>query len=65
MKPLGVRFKKKNNMYPNFCILHYGEYANFIDCKSCQHARYKPNNSRGMTLVTYKKLRYFLITTRL
>jgi hypothetical protein len=60
MKLLDLRFKKIN-ICPNFCMMYYSEYVNFIEYKTYQHAQYKPNSSRGRTLVTYKKVRYFLI----
>jgi hypothetical protein len=38
------------------------ENINFIEYKTCQHARYKSNCGRAWTLIAYKKLRYFLMT---
>jgi len=64
MKPFGLGYQKIDT-YPNFCILYYGEYANFMKCKTCQHALYKLNIGKEMTLVGDKKLRYFSITLRL
>jgi len=59
MKPLGLGYQKIN-MYPNFWVLYHGEYATFIECKTCQHAQYKPNNGRGRTLIIYKKNKILL-----
>jgi hypothetical protein len=61
MKLLGLRFKKIN-VCPNFYMMYSSEYVNFIEYKTYQHAQYKPNSSRGRMLVTYNKVRYFLIT---
>jgi hypothetical protein len=55
MKPLGLGYQKID-MCPNFCM---------SECMTCGHSRYKPRTGRGKTLVAYKKLRYFLITSRL
>jgi hypothetical protein len=64
MKSFGLWYQKIN-MCLNFCMLYYDEDANLIDCKTCRHARYKPNIDRGMTFVAYKKLWYFQIILRL
>jgi hypothetical protein len=56
---------KKIDMCPNFYMLYYDEDVNLTECKTCRHAQYKPNIGRWMTLMVYKKLRYFPITTRL
>ena len=64
MKPLGLGYQKID-MCPNFCMLYYLENAKMTECMTCGHSRYKPRTGRGKTLVTYKKLRYFPITSRL
>jgi len=64
MKPLGLGYQKID-MCPNFCMLYYLEKAEMTKCMTCGHSRYKPKTGRRKTLVTYKKLRYFLITSRL
>jgi len=46
-------------------MLYNSEYVNFTKCNTYQHARYKPNNDKGRTYITYKKLRYFTIALRL
>jgi hypothetical protein len=56
MKPLGLGYQKID-MCPNFCMLYSLENAEIL--------RYKPRTGRGKTLVAYKKLRYFPITSRL
>lgn len=56
MKPLGLGYQKID-MCLNFCMIYYGEYANFTKCKTCQHSRYKPNRGRERAFFTYKKLR--------
>jgi hypothetical protein len=61
MKPLGLRYQKID-MCTNFYMLYYYEDANITESITYWHARYKLNTSRGKTLVTYKKLRCFLIT---
>ena len=45
MKPFGLEYQKID-MCLNFCMLYYGEDANLIECKTCRHARYKPNIDR-------------------
>jgi len=64
MKPLGLGYQKID-MCPNFCMLYYLENVEMTECLTCGHSRYKPRTGRGKTLVAYKKLRYFLITSRL
>ena len=64
MKPLGLGYQKID-MCPNFCMLYYLENAEMTECMTCGHSRYKPRTGRGKTLVAYKKLRYFPITSRL
>jgi len=64
MKPLGLGYQKIN-MCPNFCMLYYLESTELTKCRTCEHSRYKPRTSRGKILVAQKKLRYFLITSRL
>jgi hypothetical protein len=64
MKPLGLGYQKID-MCPNFCMLYYIENAEMTECMTCGHSRYKPKTGRGKTLVAYKKLRYFPITSRL
>jgi len=54
IKPLGLWYQKID-IFPKFYILYYGEYTNFIECKTCQHALYKPNSSTGRTFIAYKK----------
>jgi len=64
-KPLGLGYQKID-MCPNFYMLYYLENAEMIECMTCGgHSRYKPRTGRGKTLVAYKKLRYFPITSRL
>jgi hypothetical protein len=64
MKPLGLGYQKID-ICPNFCMLYYLEIAEMTECMTCGHSRFKPRTGRGKTLVAYKKLRYFLITSRL
>jgi hypothetical protein len=64
MKPLGLGYQKVD-MCLNFCMLYYDEDENFTKYKTCGHAQYKLNTSKEMTLIAYKKLRYFPITPRL
>jgi len=64
MKPLGLGYQKIG-MCPNFCMLYSLENAEMTECVTCVHSRYKPRTGRGKTLVAYKKLRYFPITSRL
>jgi len=64
MKPLGLGYQKID-ICPNFCMLYYLENVEMTECMTCRHSRYKPRTGRGKTLVAYKKLRYFLITSRL
>jgi len=64
MKPLGLGYQKIN-ICPNFCMLYYLENAEMTESMTCGHSRYKPRTGRGKTLVTYKKLRHFPITSRL
>ena len=64
MKPLGLGYQRIN-MCPNFFLLYHNEYENFIGCKTCQHAWYKPDRGRERILIAYKKLRNFPITLRL
>ena len=45
-------------------MLYYHENTNLIESRTCVYAWYKPKTSREMTLVAYKKLRYFSITPR-
>jgi hypothetical protein len=46
-------------------MLYYGKDINLTECKTCGHALYKPNMSRGRTLIAYKKMRHFSITPRI
>ena len=46
-------------------MLYDNENVNLTDCKTCRHARYKPNIGGGKTLITYKKLRCFPIISRI
>jgi len=46
-------------------MLYYLENAEMTECMTCGHSRYRPRTGRGKTLVAFKKLRYFLITSRL
>jgi hypothetical protein len=64
MKPLGLGYQKID-MCPNFCMLYYLENVKMTECMTCGHSRYKPRTGRGKTLVAYKKLRYFPITSKL
>jgi hypothetical protein len=64
MKLLGLGYQKID-MCPNFCMLYYLENVEMIGCMTCGHSCYKPRTSRGKTLMAYKKLRYFPITSRL
>jgi len=64
MKPLGLGYEKID-MCPNFCMLYYLENAEMTECMTYGHSRYKPRTGKGKTLVAYKKLRYFPITSRL
>jgi hypothetical protein len=64
MKLLDLGYQKIN-MCQIFCMLYYGKDENLTKCKTCRHARYKPNIGKGRTLVAYKKLRQFSITPRL
>ena len=53
---------QKIDKCPNFCMLYCLENANLTKYKTCGHARYKLITRKGRTLVTQRKLRYFLIT---
>jgi hypothetical protein len=64
MKPLGLGYQKID-MCPNFCMLYSLENAEMTECMTYVHSRYKPRTGREKTLVAYKKLRYFSITSRL
>jgi len=64
MKLLGIGYQKIG-ICLNFCILYYLENAKLTECKTYKHTRYKLGTDRGMTLVSYRKLRYFSITPRL
>jgi len=64
MKPLGLGYQKID-MCPNFYMLYYFENAELTECMTCGHSCYKIRTGRGKTLMTYKKLRCFLITPRL
>jgi hypothetical protein len=64
MKPLSLGYHKID-MYPNFYMLYYLENVEMTECMTCGHSHYKPRTGRGKTLVAYKKLRYFPITSRL
>jgi len=64
MKTLGLGYQKID-MCHNFCMLYYLENDEMTECMTCGHSRYKPRTGRGNTLVAYKKLRYFPITSRL
>jgi hypothetical protein len=64
MKPLGLGYQKID-VCVNFCMIYYGEYANFTECKTCHHSCYKPNSGRERIFFIYKKLRRFLITLSL
>jgi len=46
-------------------MLYYFENAELTDYRICEHARYKLGNDREMILVAHRKLRYFLITSKL
>jgi hypothetical protein len=52
-------------MCPNFCMLYYLEDAKLTKCRTCGHSRCKPRIGREITLITHKKLRYFLIIPKL
>jgi len=56
MKPFSLGYQKIDTC-SNFCILYYLENADLTKCKTCEHARYKPRFSRGMTLVAYRNLK--------
>jgi hypothetical protein len=64
IKPLSLRYQKID-ICPNFCMLYYFENAELTDYKICEHARYKLENDKKMILVAHRKLRYFLITSKL
>jgi hypothetical protein len=64
MKPLGLGYQKID-VCLNFCMIYYGEYANFTECKTCHHSCYKPNSGRERIFFIYKKLRRFSITLSL
>jgi len=64
MKPFDLGYQKID-MCPNFCMLYYLENAELTECMTCEHSRYKPITGREKTLMAYKKLRYFPITSRL
>jgi hypothetical protein len=46
-------------------MLYYLKNAEMTECMTCGHSPYKPRTGRGKTLVAYKKLRYFPMTTKL
>ena len=54
MKPFGLKYRKIN-MYSNFCMLYYSEYVDFTECRTCLHAQYKCNSSKGKTFIAFKK----------
>jgi hypothetical protein len=64
MKPLSLGYPKID-VCPNLYMLYYLKNVELIECRTCGHACYKPRTSKGRTLVTHKKLRYFLIILRL
>jgi len=64
MKPLSLGYQKID-ICPNFCMLYYLENIEMTECITYGHSRYKPRTGRGKTLVAYKKIRYFPITSRL
>lgn len=64
MIPLSLGYQKID-ICTNVYMLYHNTYVNFIECKTYHHARYKLNNGRGRTLITYKKVRYFPIIPRL
>jgi hypothetical protein len=52
-------------MRPNFCMLYYRENIDLTEYRTRGHAHYKLKISREKTLITHKKLKYFIITPRL
>ena len=64
INPLDLGYQK-NDMFPNFYMLHYLENTDLIEWRTCENAYYKLKNGRGRTLVTHRKLIYFSITPRL
>jgi hypothetical protein len=64
MKPIGQKYQKID-MCLNFCVLYFFKNVKLTECRTYVHARYKSRTSRGRTLITHRKLRYFLITPRL
>ena len=61
MKPFGLEYQK-NWLCLNFCMLYSDKYANFNECETYQHARYKPNNEYWVTQSTKLKGPNFHIT---
>ena len=55
----------KLQIRPNFYMLYYFENTDLTEYKTCGHACYKTTTSRGMTLISHRKPRYFPITFRL
>ena len=61
MKPLNLWYYKID-MCPNFCMLYYLETTELTECRTCEHAHYKPRTSREMIFVARRKLIYFSVT---
>ena len=45
MKPFGLGYQKVD-ICSNFYMLFYNEEVNLTECKTCEHAQYKPNMGR-------------------
>ncbi|XP_073137591.1 uncharacterized protein [Henckelia pumila] len=59
---------EKIDSYQNNCMIYWGADSNLIECKVCQHPKYKPQRSRtrrGSKLIPFKQMYYFPLTPRL
>jgi len=45
MKPFGLGYQKVN-ICLNLCMFYYNEEVNLTECKTCEHAHYKPTTNR-------------------
>jgi hypothetical protein len=64
MKPLSLWYQKIN-MCPNFYMFYFLENTELTECRTCKHSHYKPIIGKWRTIITFRKLRYFLITFRI
>jgi hypothetical protein len=64
MNPLGLGLQKID-ICLKLCMLYYLKNTELNKCRTYGYAHYKPKIDREITIVTYRKHRYFLITPRL